>query len=371
MKQNYDNYIKIQNCDGKVWILPQTNLEIAFLLYQPSSIRGRALKKCLPWEVKIPTLGQAVKRILKIQECVLEIDSKIDKIIHCVFNQENLVYAYFSGTPTRHQKATIQVFTLDRIMGYCKVANSKEVNKLFVQEKKILDRLDKCGVTNVPKCLYCGEIDDGTGIFIQDTRKSSNSKIVQELSNQHMFFLQELSKKTGRKCKYDLSDYYLMLRRFKKNIHILVEMGYDEDVFRKSIVCVEKVLKGKSFFSVYHGDFTPWNTFEEDGHIFAFDFEYARETYPPYLDMFHFFTQSLIFRKGMTAKKIFHLFETRVITESNRQLFQNIYCSYLQYLLHIVDFFIERDQGALKEDDLRCVGIWYQIIVFLLESGKL
>lgn len=370
MSKKYDNYIKIHNNGGKVWLLPEYDLRRGLLLYQPSSIRGRVLKNCLPLGLKIPMLRRLVKKIIKTEDCVLEIESKIDEIIRIVFGKENIVYSCFLGTPSKHQKRTIQIATSNGIVGYCKVTSNSEVARLFVQEKKILDTLDECDVANVPKCLHCGELDDGTTVFVQDTKKGYNSKVVRKLTDIHFEFLRDLANKTKCQCEYGLSDYYLMLRKFERNIGVLGKMGYDERVFRKSILCVERELKDHSWFSIYHGDFTPWNTFREKGHLFAFDFEYAKETYPPYLDLFHFFTQSLVFEKGMTAEKIFNMFEAKIIKKSNSQLFSNIYCAYLQYLIHIVAFYIERDQEEMKEDDLRCVSIWYQIMVCILESGK-
>jgi len=155
MTRNYDNYIKIQNRNGKVWLLPQYNLDRALHLYQPSSIRGKALKRYLPLGLKIIILKGIVKKILKIQDCTLEMDSRIDEIIRGIFGQGNLVYSCFLGTPSKHQKETIQITSLNNIVGYCKVTNNKEVTNLFIQEKKILDRLDECGVENVPRCLWC------------------------------------------------------------------------------------------------------------------------------------------------------------------------------------------------------------------------
>ena len=243
---------------------------------------------------------------------MLEMESQIDEIIRFVFGKEDVVYSCFLGTPSKHQKRTIQIAASNGVAGYCKVTPNKDVARLFVQEKKILDMLDEREVKNVPKCLYCGEMDDGTAVFVQDTRKSYNSKVIRKITDMHLEFLHDLANKTKRQCEYGSSDYYLMLRKFEEDIGVLGEMGYDEQVFRHGILCIERELKNNSWFSVYHGDFTPWNTFEENGHIFAFDFEYAKETYPAYLDLFHFFTQTLIFEKEMTAKKIFNIFETGI-----------------------------------------------------------
>ena len=49
--------------------------------------------------------------------------------------------------------------------------------------------------------------------------------------------------------------------------------------------------------------------FEEKKRLFVFDFEYAKMTYPPYLDWFHFFTQTSIFEQGMDAEKIFEAYK--------------------------------------------------------------
>ena len=75
-------------------------------------------------------------------------------------------------------------------------------------------------------------------------------------------------------------------------------------VLCNAIETVEEYLRQVCTFSVYHGDFTPWNMFEEDDKIFVFDFEYGKFSYPPYLDLLHYFTQSSIFEKKKSVNKI-------------------------------------------------------------------
>ena len=63
-----DNYIRITNKDKKIWILPSRNLKVALCLYQPSSVKGKALRQLLPVLVKFPIVPKAMQNRLGIKK---------------------------------------------------------------------------------------------------------------------------------------------------------------------------------------------------------------------------------------------------------------------------------------------------------------
>ena len=361
-------YVKIRNNDDKVWILPLENISVALNLYQPSSIKGILLKKYLPICMKMQWTRLLSKRVLHIEDCDLEVPDDVLAALKKVFENDEVEFAYFAGTPSTHQKGTIQIFFDNNILGYAKISANKDVQLLFQKEKEFLDLLDKCVVWCVPKCLLCDTIGDENMIFVQDTIKTQESKIIHEISEVHVEFLQEFCEKTSVKCAYQTTDYYKKLEELKNNLYILDDLKIDTQAVLKAIAIVEERFKNEKEFCAFHGDFTPWNTFVENNHLFVFDFEYAKKTYPKYLDVFHFFTQRLIFEKNMNANQIMELFEKEVLNSRVSVLFKNSYESYLQYLLSVIAFFVQRDKGVFSSEGIKNLQIWVELVELTLKQ---
>ena len=76
--------------------------------------------------------------MLKIKKKNLALNEKIYDCIKLYF-QCDFDYSIFLGTPSKHQKTTIQVFREKKILGYCKITNSKQLFDIFSDEKKLLD----------------------------------------------------------------------------------------------------------------------------------------------------------------------------------------------------------------------------------------
>ena len=55
-------------------------------------------------------------------------------------------------------------------------------------------------------------------------------------------------------------------------------------------------------------------------------------------------------------------------------LFENVYFSYLLYLVDIMNFYLERDYGYFSEETVKCLKIRYELMIHCfsacLEGGK-
>src|SRR5690606_29453313 len=78
------------------------------------------------------------------------LQSSLMDLLKSVFKSNDIEFAIFGGTPSKHQKITIQLFKENKILGYCKVTNNTEVSKLFIQEEKMLTRLNDLGINQIP-----------------------------------------------------------------------------------------------------------------------------------------------------------------------------------------------------------------------------
>lgn len=361
-----NEYISIKNSDGKEWVLPSDYLEIGLNIYQASSKKGLLLKKYLPTVMRIPVVSSTAKKILRISDVSLTITDPIIEKVKEVFDVSDPTFAYFAGTPSKHRKGTLQVSKGDKLLGYVKITESKEIAEIFYKEQEYLEWLKVHGLENIPTCLFCGRIYNSY-IFIQDTIKTQNSIMLHDLGTVQLAFLKSLYMCTKTICSYDESEYSVSLCRLKQNKGLIFKYDVSCRHFEKGIDYVESALRGKREFSAYHGDFTPWNSFQENGQLYVFDFEYAKKTYPPYIDVFHYFTQSCIFEKNLDADQIFQIF----IDEKSKKLFGELFeqpnVSYLEYLYSIISFYIDRDGGSMKIDDIRNLNVWLRLIDLLVE----
>jgi hypothetical protein len=103
--------------------------------------------------------------------------------------------------------------------------------------------------------------------------------------------------------------------------------------------------------------------FVEKGALFVFDWEYAKRTFPPFLDAFHFFTQVCIFEQHKNAEEIMTTYR------SNRNIFAKYFdnpdFSYQCYLLGIISFYLDRDKRQVSGSIKKSLDIWIHLIKIL------
>ncbi|OQA91418.1 MAG: Phosphotransferase enzyme family protein [Bacteroidetes bacterium ADurb.Bin234] len=280
-----------------------------------------------------------------------------------LFKVKNVEIALFCGTPSVHQKITMQITDGLNIVGYCKISEKKEVKALFKHEEDIFKTLHGNGFTNTPQCLYNARLKDETYIFAQTTTKTKNSKILHQLSAMHWDFLSQLHQKTKTSLPFEKSDFYEALNLLKQNLSYLSVA--DAKSVSAAIAMVEKHYEGKEImFSFYHADFTPWNMFVEKGELFVFDWEYAKRTFPPFLDAFHFLTQVCIFEQHKDAEGI--MANYRANRHIFAEYFDNPDFSYQCYLLGIISFYFDRDKDDFNKSNIQ---IWAALLRLLQEHA--
>lgn len=334
-------YYDIKNNKGKRWLIKSNDLKNGFDLYQPTALKGILLKQIFPYMHKIHSL----KRILNIKEVKCSLNSDLEKFLDRNFRHSYDI-SFFGGTPSVHQKAVLQISCKNKILAYCKISNSKAVEELFDKECDTLNYLSSKNVNNVPNVI-ARENMDNLYIFCQSNVKSKKSKTIKELNNIHIRSLRELYEKTKVEISFDKSDYYLMLHQLKNNKHL-------NDIEDKKLICkvvekIEEYLRENTVnFAFYHGDFTPWNISVEQNDLTLFDFEYAKRTYPYYLDLFHFFLQTQIFVKKNNNIRILSNFEK--LKKKFRSLNIDFEVYFIMYLLEIINLYISRTDNETEEE---------------------
>lgn len=341
-------FYRLTNADGKAWILPARNMTTALELYQPSGIKGKLLKKFFPYLHPF----SIVRKHLGIQSLSIDLCEEIANEARKVFGVKDIEFSIFEGTPSVHQKVTIQFFAGNRILGYGKVTDSEDIAQLFLHEEGLLDALKEKGIGNIPQCLVCKSLNSGNTLFIQSTVKNNKSFSPARWTNLHEDFLTRLAENTAADVIFEKSDFYIALKDLE-DIMPAIPQQYRATI-EQAIAEVKSKYQGKTCrFSAYHADFTPWNMFVNKDRLFVFDWEYGRMTYPPMLDRYHFYIQQAIHVAHMPAEEI--------TTEMKKIPWYDALDTKC-YLLDVISRFVCREKGTISRELDATLKIWTQLL---------
>ncbi|MCD8155625.1 MAG: phosphotransferase [Clostridiales bacterium] len=345
--QQGELYFDIYNAKGKEWLIPRQGYKTGLSIYQPTAFKGRIFKKLFVVIVR----SNFLMKILNVRSRSIRYVPGIACVLKEYFGSDYQT-SLFGGTPCVHQKTVIQVYRKKRILAYCKIAVSEEIGKIFDLECENLSYLRRKGIENVPEVLFRENTGDFK-LFCQSSVKGIGSQSPTKLTEVHYVFLEDLYNKTAIFEQFEKTDYASMLASLERNL-IKLPMK-DRDIIVKAIDEVRAHYAGKCVnFCFYHGDFTPWNMAVENGRLKAFDFEYAKKSYPKYLDMIHFFMQTEIFVKHNNEDRIcddFRKLQTKFLNEKEKRHYM------MCYLLEIINLYLSRtdeeDQDEQKNTSLR------------------
>lgn len=350
-----ERFYRFGNADGKYWIVPARGMRTALNLYQPSGIKGKLVKALLPCLHLLAPVRKAIKA--EILHCCL--NSELHNLLCKVFDVEEIEFAIFEGTPSVHQKITMQLCHKERILGYCKMSDSSDIKALFEKECEMLKRLCDSGITGIPKALHCGTLADGMHIFIQSTEKGASSRVIHEWGELQEQFLTQLHERTKTTLPFEESNYYAALSALEQHQEWLPQ-NIDRNIVGKAIAAIKERYSGKVVeYSACHGDFTPWNMFAGDKRLFVFDFEYAAMSYPRGIDRYHFFTQTAVFEKHWGANEIIAYIDSNAGEWIDRQL-------YAMYLLDVISRFTMREGGKVTGDAATPFELWGKVLEWLI-----
>lgn len=338
-------FYKIVNADGKCWLMPMRNVRMGLALYQPSGWKGRQLKRWFPYV----HWSKVVRKVLNVEVVEHELEADLRSVICSAFGVGGFEYSVFEGTPSVHQKTTIQVWNEERILGYVKVTDSEDVWRLFEREASFLNEMrnEELGIRNVPmvKVVRCGALF----VLLQTTRKTLRSRAVHEWGALQEDFLKRLYDATAHELAWEESDVAQVLRDLRGHVDWLPR-GVDGEMVARHIDAVMERMVGKRVrYGAYHGDFTPWNMFVEGGELFVFDWEYAGRLYPKGLDRYHFWMQTALFEKHWGVEELKRYMGSAEGAWIDMEMLE-------MYLLDVMSKYVMREGGKVKK--LGLFGVW-------------
>jgi hypothetical protein len=207
---------------------------------------------------------------------------------------EEIELALFTGTPGYLRKPTVQIMDASGgILGYCKVAINSQTKEVVENEARTLELLSSVdlGPATVPELIHCGGLPDGTTVLVQSTKKEHLSAAPLSPGRVHADFLARLFKQTRQERQFLESPPSLEVR--KKLSRPGENAG--EGLMRQLLAAFEwssgTLESAKIPLCLAHRDFTPWNTFLAGERLYVFDWEFARSSWIPLADAFHFVLQ--------------------------------------------------------------------------------
>ena len=275
-------YTAYPNLANLRWLLPanQPALRRAGIegLYQPNSLRGRALKTIIG-------AGALQGQKVWLQEDDLE---RLETMVASVLGVEGVRLAFYLGVPAPHRKVTAQVLTpLGKTLAYAKIATSELAREALDTERRALLRLSQSKALQgtVPKVLGSVDWQGSTIVLISMGPPTPGPR---GLSSVHLHFCTQVFNSFRVQNTFGQSP---MLARMSEKWRTL------EQISPQSLPAnVEQALKRlhdelgpvSMPLSVAHGDFAPWNTRLGARSLFVLDWERASEGMIPLYDAFNF-----------------------------------------------------------------------------------
>jgi hypothetical protein len=275
-------YTAYPNLANVRWLLPanQPTLRRAGIegLYQPNSVRGRALRKIIG-------AGALQGEKVWLEEHSLE---RLESMLAPLVGVEAVRLAFYMGVPAPHRKVTAQLLTPHgKTLAYAKLATSELAKRALQTERGALLRLSQSALLQgtVPELLGSLEWQGGTIVLITMGPPRPGPR---ELSSVHLGFLRHLFESFRVHKSFVHSQMWSsMLERWLRlkqsspqsvpaNVGPALERLHDE------------LGEVSMPLSVAHGDFAPWNTRLGARSLFVLDWERCCEGMSPLYDAFNF-----------------------------------------------------------------------------------
>lgn len=358
-------YTAFPNLREVRWLLPTDRpvLRQAGIkgLYQPSSLRGRMLKRLV---------GAGALRGEKVwlEESALAI---LEAAMARALGEADIHVAFYVGVPSPHQKVTAKVFTpAGKPLAYAKIATSPLAQAAVEVERRTLLRLSESESLRgkVPEVLDSFPWQGGKVLLITSGPEHVGPK---KLSSVHSSFCENLFLSFAEENVFGESPMWTQMMETRLRL--------SPDLPDTLVACYGRAFQRLSKelgpvhlpLSVAHRDFAPWNTLLGPDGLFVFDWERAEQGIIPLYDLFHFraIQAALFERRGYRPDR-------RPMDHSLRRLWpeghKHLPSLYLAYLVDMSLFYSEAQVAAPGVGEQ---GVWRwfvkQIETFMKEGSPL
>lgn len=261
----FQEYVVLDAVNVKRWILvptqTRTTISSSLNMLTPLSKKSRFLKKMALAANKIGLNPFFSKRKLYIKY-----SPKFKELA------DFSTAAFFSGTPGRDRKITIQFHDKSgRSIFYGKVSVSSNSAELIAKEYKTLREISLLQLSSarVPRIVSFNRFIDKV-ILVSGDDGGDNFRTCRSLSREALNFLREMELKTKNNFSKEI---YSRLNEFSQILKPTEADGY-------LYISINYLLKNRALDGVpyckAHGDFTPWNFLASPENLYVFDWELSR-----------------------------------------------------------------------------------------------
>jgi hypothetical protein len=354
-------YTAYPNLAGARWLLPagRPALRRAGIegLYQPNSLRGRALRTLI---------GAGA---LRGEEVRLEEDAlaRLEGMLAPVVGAGAVRLAFYLGVPAPHRKVTAQVLdTAGETLAYAKIATSPLARAAVERERRALLGLSESAELRgtVPEVLGSLEWHGGTILPITMGPPRPGPRV---LSAVHLRFFTQVFQAFRVRETFDGSPMWARM----SEIWLHLRQDSPEALPSNLGRALERLHDGlgpvSMPFSLAHGDFAPWNTRLGPRSLFVFDWERASEGMSPLYDAFNFHAlqAALQGRRGDVRDQRFLLTLLDALWPEGRE---HLPLLYLAYLAHVTLLYSEAQSLAPGVGERKVWGWFVRQIEDLLEG---
>ena len=344
-------YTAYPNLTNVRWLLPANRpaLRRAGIggLYQPNSLRGRALRTIIG-------AGAVPGETVWLEEEAL---ARLETMLAPVIGVGTVRLAFYVGVPAPHRKVTAQALTPDgRTLAYAKIATSPLAQAAVKTERRALLRLsESAGLQGrVPKVLGTFDWHGGTILLITTGPPRPGPR---ELSSVHLRFCTQLFQSFGVQETFVESPMWTRM----SEIWLRLQDGSPEtlpDNLGRALERLREELGPVSMpLSLAHGDFAPWNTRLGPRSLFVLDWERASEGMSPLYDVFNFQALQAALqgrRRGIRDRRFLLTLLNALWPEGRERL----PILYLAYLAHVTLLYSEA-QSLVPGVGERKVWRWF------------
>ena len=309
----------IQNPDGTIrWIWPKENNSPDFLKFY-SAMSAKAVLNT--WLMKIIFYMPLFRNVLIKDFSVV---SNSNLFVDDLTSNKSGEYAVFTGTVGPNRKIVVYNKHTDK-KEFLKIpvgkTSSSSLSNEYHNSKLFEEHLD---------CLEIPEIRYENSVLSSSDLEIKTNKTVLLLHSTQEVLLK------------------LIDRTWYKQPVTFV-LGEVNETDNPELIDLQKVLtnvlneKENTVvdLSLNHGDFTPWNTFQEAEKLKIYDLEFASKKLPVYYDVFHYWTQNLLMCTDLNFEEILSTirnnWDTSLFLSHSQRLslkFEKVWSWYILFVAH-------------------------------------
>jgi hypothetical protein len=354
-------YTAYPNVARARWLLPADRpaLRRAGIrgLYQPNSLRGRALRTLIG-------AGALPGEEVRLEEDAL---ARLEAMLAPVVAASAVRLAFYLGVPAPHRKVTAQVLgTAGETLAYAKIATSPLARAAVERERRALVGLSESAELDgaIPEVLGSLEWHGGTILLVTMGPPRPGPR---RLSSVHLRFCTQVFRSFRMQLTFEESPMWTRMceiwRRLQHNSPETLPTNLGPALERLH----DELGPASMPLSLAHGDFAPWNTRLGPRALFVFDWERASEGMSPLYDIFNFqaFQAALQGRRGGVRDRRFLLTLLDALWPEGGERLPLLY---LAYLAHVTLLYSEAQSLAPGVGERKVWGWFARQIEVVLEG---